>query len=141
MGVPFGPAIDVWSVGCILAELWTGQPLFSGTTRHQLAMAIAAVRGPFPSAVYASGKYWQPAYGPAAAEGAIWTAGGYCSHPPRSACRPRPPARLPATYNLPFPASHAGGRAWLLWRARSTASILRSWTCWTACSTWTPRSG
>lgn len=76
MGVPFGPAIDVWSVGCILAELWTGQPLFSGTTRHQLAMAIAAVRGPFPAAVYTAGKYWQSAYGHAA-ETTFWTAGGY----------------------------------------------------------------
>lgn len=30
MGLPHGPAVDIWSLGCILAELYTGKPLFPG---------------------------------------------------------------------------------------------------------------
>ena len=30
LGLPYGPAIDVWSMACILAELLTGFPLFPG---------------------------------------------------------------------------------------------------------------
>jgi len=32
VGIPdYGPAVDVWAVGCLAAELLTGQPLFPGT--------------------------------------------------------------------------------------------------------------
>lgn len=30
LGCPYTPAVDVWSVGCILCELHTGKPLFNG---------------------------------------------------------------------------------------------------------------
>ena len=30
MGIPYDLAIDMWSLGCILAEMHTGEPLFSG---------------------------------------------------------------------------------------------------------------
>ena len=30
MGLPYGTPIDMWSFGCILAELFTGYPLFPG---------------------------------------------------------------------------------------------------------------
>ena len=28
--IPYTPKVDIWSVGCILAELFTGNPLFPG---------------------------------------------------------------------------------------------------------------
>jgi serine/threonine protein kinase len=30
LGLEYGPAIDMWSLACILAELLSGQPLFPG---------------------------------------------------------------------------------------------------------------
>ena len=31
MGLPYDLAIDMWSLGCILVEMHTGEPLFAGT--------------------------------------------------------------------------------------------------------------
>ena len=30
LGIPYTPAIDMWSFGCILVELFTGYPIFPG---------------------------------------------------------------------------------------------------------------
>lgn len=30
LGIPYNEAIDMWSFGCIMAELYTGTPLFPG---------------------------------------------------------------------------------------------------------------
>lgn len=30
LGIPYDLAIDMWSLGCILVEMHTGEPLFSG---------------------------------------------------------------------------------------------------------------
>lgn len=36
-GLQYTPAIDVWSIGCIFAEVLTGKPLFPGkSVVHQL---------------------------------------------------------------------------------------------------------
>merc|ERR1712096_336914 len=41
-------SVDLWSVGCCLAEMMLGRPLFNGVnTRHQLSL-IAAVLGDVP---------------------------------------------------------------------------------------------
>lgn len=33
MGNPFGVEVDMWSFGCVLLELLTGQLMFAGTDR------------------------------------------------------------------------------------------------------------
>ncbi len=35
----YGMEVDIWSVGCIMAELLTGQVLFPGTDRKSLSLA------------------------------------------------------------------------------------------------------
>ena len=35
LGMKYGPEIDMWSLGCILAELYNGLPLFAGDSEHE----------------------------------------------------------------------------------------------------------
>lgn len=35
LGIPYDLAIDMWSLGCILVEMHTGEPLFSGKDEVQ----------------------------------------------------------------------------------------------------------
>ncbi|KAJ8258976.1 hypothetical protein COCON_G00179880 [Conger conger] len=45
LGIPYGTAIDMWSLGCILAELNTGYPLFCGTNEVDQLACIMEVLG------------------------------------------------------------------------------------------------
>jgi dual specificity tyrosine-phosphorylation-regulated kinase 2/3/4 len=35
LGIPYEFGIDMWSFGCIICELVTGQPIFPGESEHQ----------------------------------------------------------------------------------------------------------
>ena len=39
-GVPFGPEIDMWSLGCILAEIYLAKPLFYGTNKVDILKEV-----------------------------------------------------------------------------------------------------
>ena len=45
MGLPYTTAIDTWSLGCILVELLSGQPLFSGKNEHDQLCRISDILG------------------------------------------------------------------------------------------------
>lgn len=48
LGLPYDTAIDMWSFGCILAELFTGYPLFPGENEMEQLACIMEVFGPPP---------------------------------------------------------------------------------------------
>ena len=43
LGLPYGHPIDVWSTACILAELFTGYPLFPGENETEQLLCIMCV--------------------------------------------------------------------------------------------------
>lgn len=47
-GLPFGPPIDMWSAGCILAELFIGEPLFAGPDNAAVLAQMVELLGPLP---------------------------------------------------------------------------------------------
>jgi dual specificity tyrosine-phosphorylation-regulated kinase 2/3/4 len=45
LGMKYSPAIDIWSFGCILVELFTGIPIFPCESEKDLVSAVAEVIG------------------------------------------------------------------------------------------------
>jgi dual specificity tyrosine-phosphorylation-regulated kinase 2/3/4 len=45
LGIPYTPAIDMWSLGCIVAEFYTGYPLFIGESEHDQLLFIMETIG------------------------------------------------------------------------------------------------
>jgi dual specificity tyrosine-phosphorylation-regulated kinase 2/3/4 len=45
LGIPYTSAIDMWSFGCILAELYTGYPLFPGENEQDQLAYIMQMKG------------------------------------------------------------------------------------------------
>uniref|UniRef100_G1SGI1 Dual specificity tyrosine-phosphorylation-regulated kinase 4 n=1 Tax=Oryctolagus cuniculus TaxID=9986 RepID=G1SGI1_RABIT len=45
LGLPYNMAIDMWSLGCIMAELYTGYPLFAGEDETEQLACIMEVLG------------------------------------------------------------------------------------------------
>ena len=46
LGMSYGMPIDMWSVGCILAELFTGYPIFPGENEQEQLACIMEIFGP-----------------------------------------------------------------------------------------------
>lgn len=48
LGIQYDYAIDVWSIGCTLFELYTGKILFTGRNNNQMLKSIMECRGKYP---------------------------------------------------------------------------------------------
>lgn len=64
LGLPYGQKIDLWSLGCILAELWTGNVLFLNDSIVTLLARIVGIIGPFPKEMLTAGRYVQKYFTP-----------------------------------------------------------------------------
>ena len=53
MGIPYTCAIDMWSFGCILAELFTGFPMFAGENEAEQLAYFMEIKGVPPIDVLA----------------------------------------------------------------------------------------
>ena len=49
--IRYSEKVDIWSLGCILAELYTGQPLFPGNSEQEQLEYIMQLCGVFPEAM------------------------------------------------------------------------------------------
>jgi serine/threonine-protein kinase PRP4 len=48
LGVPYDYSLDMWSIGCVIFELFTGQILFPGKTNDHMIKLMMTVKGPMP---------------------------------------------------------------------------------------------
>lgn len=57
LGLPYDSALDVWSVGCTLYELYTGKILFPGRSNNQMLKHIMDVKGRFSAKMLRKGQF------------------------------------------------------------------------------------
>ncbi|KAH8168802.1 protein kinase domain-containing protein [Sarocladium implicatum] len=56
LGMPYDYAVDMWSVGATLYELYTGKILFTGDSNNQMLKTIMEVRGRLTPKLYKRGQ-------------------------------------------------------------------------------------
>jgi dual specificity tyrosine-phosphorylation-regulated kinase 2/3/4 len=49
--IPYTERVDIWSLGCILAELYTGEPIFPGNNEQEQLEYIMEFGGIFPESM------------------------------------------------------------------------------------------
>jgi len=57
LGCKYDYRIDIWSLGCIIAELWTGNVLFQNDSVQGLLARVIGIIGPLPESMLASGRH------------------------------------------------------------------------------------
>ena len=49
--------MDMWSIGCVLYELYTGKILFPGRSNNEMLKLVMDVQGPFPKKMLRRGAF------------------------------------------------------------------------------------
>ncbi|KAM0343397.1 hypothetical protein ACHAPU_008577 [Fusarium lateritium] len=56
LGIPYDYAVDMWSIGCTLYEMYTGKILFVGDSNNQMLKAIMEIRGKLTPKLFKRGQ-------------------------------------------------------------------------------------
>jgi serine/threonine protein kinase len=56
LGLPYDGRIDIWSLGCVVAEMFTGEVTFQNDSIVSMLSRIEALCGPFPRHMIAQGR-------------------------------------------------------------------------------------
>lgn len=79
LAYPYDSAIDMWSLGCIAAELYLGLPLFPAASERDLLSRMVEILGPVPLSMLAASRrlqrYFKP--NPTSAPGDVRFQDGY----------------------------------------------------------------
>ena len=57
LGVPYDPALDIWSIGCTLYELYTGRILLPGRSNNQMLLLMMELKGRFNAKMIKKAKF------------------------------------------------------------------------------------
>lgn len=57
LGLPYDHAMDIWSVGCCLFELYLGKVLFPGPSNNDMLRLHMELKGPFPKKMLRKGGF------------------------------------------------------------------------------------
>ncbi|KAL5490604.1 PRP4_1 [Sanghuangporus weigelae] len=57
LGVPYDCALDIWSIGCTLYELYTGKILLPGRSNNQMLLLMMELKGRFNSKMIKKAKF------------------------------------------------------------------------------------
>jgi len=49
--------MDIWSIGCVIYELYTGKILFPGRSNNEMLKLVMDVQGPFPKKMLRKGAF------------------------------------------------------------------------------------
>ena len=56
LGLPYDGRIDIWSIGCVIAEMFTGEVTFQNDSVVSMLSRIESICGPFPRHMVAQGR-------------------------------------------------------------------------------------
>ena len=57
LGLPYDTALDMWSVGCTLYELYTGKILFPGRSNNHMLLLMMELKGRFNTKMIKRAKF------------------------------------------------------------------------------------
>eukprot|EP00808_Paulinella_micropora_P023364 g68549.t1 len=59
LGLRYNEMVDMWSVGCVLYEMYTGKILFNGEDNNAMLKEFQQISGCFPKKTIRKGAFWQ----------------------------------------------------------------------------------